>query len=200
MWTTVWTMVEAGPCPLLRGMLVEISDNMSVRLNELASFKGHTTLFWNSRSLLNKIEEIDCIVIEASPELIGITEFWLTSQIDNQQVAIDGYSIHRLDRSCLDKLGGGGLVWFTKTQLNAQPLPELNNCANNMECLWVKLIFPQTKPVYYGLIYRPPDGNITEFLNELDSVIIELPSRSRCEINICEDFNIDMLKAPRCEN
>ena len=80
---------------------------MCARLSELISFKGHTTLFWSSRSLLNKIEEVDRIVAEASPELIGITESWLSAQIDNSQIASDSYNIHRQDRLKHDKARGG---------------------------------------------------------------------------------------------
>ncbi len=61
------------------------------------------------------------------------------------------------------------------------------------------MILPLTKPVYYGLINRPPDENETEFLTELDNIIIELRSRSACEMNVCGDVNLDVHK-PRDQN
>ena len=167
---------------------------MCARLSDLLSSKGHTTVVWNSRSLLNKIEEIDRISIEASPELIGITESWLSDQIDNDQICVDGYNIHRQHRDRPDKTRGGGLVWYAKTGLNIQSVLGVNNCTNNMESLWVKLVLTQMRLIYYGLIYRPPDCNVNEFLNSLDDIIIELRSRSNCEINLCGDLNINIHK------
>ncbi len=72
-------------------------DIMISELKNLSKCKVHTSLFWNCRSLLNKIEEIDRIKIEASSEIIGVCETWLTSQIDNQMVEIYGYNIFRFD-------------------------------------------------------------------------------------------------------
>ena len=78
-------------------------------LEDLAKCKGHTTVIWNARSVLNKIEEVDRIAILAKPSFIGITESWLNETIDNDLVNIDGYNIHRTDGTIASgKKGGGG--------------------------------------------------------------------------------------------
>ena len=132
---------------------------MSVRLNDLKSLKGHKAICWNSRSLVNEIEEVDRLVIEANPELIGITESWTNPTISNPEIAIDGYLMHRQDRSHSDRTRGGGLIWYVKNDLQIDTVEGVNTCTVNLELLWVKLNLTQTRPIYYGLVYRPPDGN-----------------------------------------
>ena len=82
-------------------------------LEELAKCKGHISVVWNARSVLNKIEEVDRIALSAKPSFIGITESWLNDNIDSSLVSIDGYNIHRADRTIASgKKGGGGLLWY----------------------------------------------------------------------------------------
>ncbi len=81
-------------------------------LSDLENCKGHTTIIWNSRSLLPKIEEIERIVEEAYPDFIGITETWLKPDIGNSSVNIDHYNLHRFDRTAESgkSCGGGAFV------------------------------------------------------------------------------------------
>ena len=52
----------------------------------------------------------------------------------------------------------------------------------------------RTSKIYYGLIYRPPTGNLTEFLNKIEEMVTNFRAKSLCEINRCGDMNIDLLK------
>ena len=84
---------------------------MISELRDLSKCKGHTCVVWNSRSHLNKIEEIERIKIQASPEIIGANETWLDNQIDNRSVGIDGYNLLSFDRTPESgKSTGEGLV------------------------------------------------------------------------------------------
>ena len=75
--------------------------------------KGQTILSWNARSLLNQIQENDCIPIMASPDFIGVTKPWLNDQIDNDLINISDYTIHRSDHTRnSEKFTEGGLVWY----------------------------------------------------------------------------------------
>ena len=97
------------------------------KLTDLAKCKGHTTIFWNARSLLSKIEEIERLAIEAKPEFIGVVETWLNQNIDNDQVEIDGYNIMRSDRSeNSGKKSGGGLMWYYDFDTSCTPMTEFN--------------------------------------------------------------------------
>ena len=92
-------------------------------LDDLSTCKGHTSITWNARSLLPKIEEIDRIAINAQPEFIGICETWLKPVIEDPSVEIAGYNMLRYDRNeNSGKTSGGGLLMYYKSQLRCQPM------------------------------------------------------------------------------
>ena len=164
-------------------------------LSDLAKCKGHTTIFWNARSLLSKIEEIEWLAIEAKPEFIGVVESWLNQGIDDALIELDGYNILRSDRTAESgKKMDGGLLWYYDADTSCTPMPELNYCDRNVELCVLRLNLTRTRAIYMILVYRPPSGNIHEFLAKLESVITTLRAKSLCEINCAGDFNLDLLK------
>ena len=102
-------------------------------LEELATCKGHISVVWNARSLLNKIE-VDRIAMLTEPSFIGITETWLNGNIDSSQVRLDGFNTLRADRTeASGKKRGGGLIWYYDSELNCTALPEYTHCDRNIE-------------------------------------------------------------------
>ena len=168
---------------------------MISKLKNLAKCKGHTCIIWNCRSILNKIEEIERIKIEASPEIIGVTETWLTDSINNSLVELDGYNLFRFDRTLESrKNSGGGLIIYYKEGLKCTPLEYLNKCTPDIEIIRLKFKLTNTRPIYYALVYRPPSGNIASFLEILDSYILDFRTSGNCEVNINGDMNIDLFQ------
>ena len=167
---------------------------MIEHLQDLSKCKGHTTIFWNARSVLSKIEEIDRLAIEAKPEFIGV-ETWINPTIDNAQLELDGYNSMRSDRTeASGKKTGGGLLWYYHEDTKCTPMPELNYCDRNIEFCVLRLNLVRTRAIYMVLVYRPPSGSITDFLTKLEELITTLRAKSLCEINCAGDFNIDLLK------
>ena len=163
-------------------------------LTDIHALKGHTYLAWNIRSLLPKIEEIDRISLLGNPELIGICEIWLNDNVDTCQIDISGYNNYRFDRTGESgKLKGGGLIIYYKSQLKVYPQVTLEKCTPDVEMIWVRLELTRTRPIFYGLIYRPPNGNLDNFMNELETTIFQIRSWGPCEINIAGDINVDLL-------
>ncbi len=168
---------------------------MITNLNELSKCKGHVSVVWNARSILNKIEEVDRIATTAKPSFIGSTESWLNDAIDDALVRIAGYNIHRFNRTQdSGKKTGGGVIWYYNAKLNCTPLPNLNYCDQNVELCVLRLNLTRTRAIYMVLIYRSPTGNITEFLSKLEVLTTELRNIGLCEINLTGDFNLDLLK------
>ena len=66
---------------------------------------------------------------------------------------------------------------YYKDNLKIYPQIDLEICTPDVEMIWVKLDLIRTRPIYYGLIYRPPSGKVETFLEELDLVITEIRSR-----------------------
>ena len=81
------------------------------QLQEISKFKGHTILFWNARSLIPRLEEVQRIIDMGNPEIVGITESWLNTRIDDDQISFDKYITVRSDRTTESKKKGGG-VWY----------------------------------------------------------------------------------------
>ena len=83
---------------------------------------------------------------------------------------------------------------YYKSQLRCQPIPDMSYCDPDIEIIFIKLCLTRTRPIYYGLTYRPPSGNIERFLDKIEEIVTDLRSKGNCEINISGDVNIDILK------
>ncbi len=165
------------------------------QLGDIKGFKGYTYLFWNARSLVPRLEEIQRIIDEGSPEIIGINETWLSDKIDNNEISFDGYLNFRADRTKESKkTGGGGLLFYCKQRLDVECLSEYTKCTPDIECLWLGLNLINTKQIVIGLIYRPPSGKVENFIEILEDICLNLRSKRNCEINFGGDMNIDWTK------
>ena len=68
-------------------------------------------------SLIPKIEEVRCFVLDKNPDLVFITETWLKDQIDSNQVNIPEYNMaYRNLESCCH--GGACLYIKDSIQFN----------------------------------------------------------------------------------
>ena len=68
--------------------------------------------YTNARSVINKLEELELYVHEEKPHIIGITETWGNSKIENSEISFDGYQTFRKDRK--NRIGGGVLLYNKK--------------------------------------------------------------------------------------
>ncbi len=165
------------------------------QLSDLKSFKGHTVIYWNTRSLLPRLEEVQRIMDTGSPELLGLSETWLNSSVDDEQVTFDGYNLIRADRTAEShKKGGGGLALYYKDKLDCIYLTEYTMCTPDIECLWLGLKLVNTRLIVYGLVYGPPSGNVDKFIEAIEDICFSLRSQRNCEINVGGDININVKK------
>jgi len=68
-------------------------------------------MYLNAGSMLNKLSELIAKVEQEKPDVIGITETWLNSSIEDREINIVGYKIVRQDRvSKIKKEGWRSLV------------------------------------------------------------------------------------------
>ena len=65
-------------------------------------------LYFNARSLLPKIDELQAVCLSVNPDIICITESWLSSDIEDLEIELPDYSSIRVDRN----RHGGGIVIF----------------------------------------------------------------------------------------
>jgi hypothetical protein len=113
----------------------------------------------NSRSLVNKIDELSGTVSNLLADIVVITETWLTSNVDSAVINLSGFSIFRRDRENCRR--GGGVCAYVKNCLPVIHLKDLSN--PEFEALWL-LIKPRRLPrginsIVLGAIYHPPNSD-----------------------------------------
>ena len=85
---------------------------------------------------------------------------------------------------------GSGLGMYLKDNLAFSHCLEQSQCTKNLETLFVK-VTNLSKPVYLGVVYRPPSADsVQKSITELESIIKQLPSQY---VYISGDFNINLL-------
>ena len=67
----------------------------------------------NARGILDKKNELDIMVDEIKPHIIGITESWANNDITYAELGLEGYVMFRKDR--MGKRGGGVLLYIKET-------------------------------------------------------------------------------------
>ena len=129
----------------------------------------------NARSIINKKNELDIMVDEIKPHIIGITESWANNDITDAELGLEGYVMFRKDR-----MGrrGGGVVLYIKETIPAYEV-QLQEEADCNEAIWCKLVTGHTT-VTIGVVYRCP--NISKQNNEKIHNAISEVSKGDCII------------------
>ena len=70
-------------------------------------------LYYNARSLLPKMDELRVLVDTQQPHIVSIVETWLSSEISDNEIFLQGYQVLRLDRN----RHGGGILMFIHESL-----------------------------------------------------------------------------------
>ena len=67
----------------------------------------------NTRSIINKKNELNIMVDDIKPHIIGITESWANNEITDAELGLEGYVMFRKDR--IGRRGGGVLLYIKET-------------------------------------------------------------------------------------
>ena len=129
----------------------------------------------NASSIINKKEELNSMVDDIKPHIIGITETWANNDITDAELGLEGYAMFRKDR-----MGrrGGGVLLYIKENIPAYEV-QLQEEADCNEAIWCKLVTGYTT-VTIGVVYRCP--NITKQNNEKIHNAISEVSKGDCII------------------
>ena len=139
----------------------------------------------NARSIINKKTELNIMVDDIKPHIIGINESWANNDITNAELGLEGYVMFRKDR-----IGrrGGGVLLYIKDTIPAYEV-QLQEEADCNEAIWCNLVTGHTT-VIIGVVYRCP--NITKQNNEKIHNAINEVSKGDCII--MGDFNHGNIK------
>ena len=108
----------------------------------------------NARSLVNKKNELNIMVEDIDPHIIGITESWANTDIIDAELGLTGFVMFRRVR-----IGrrGGGVILYVKEYIQAHEI-KLESEADYEEAVWCKIVSGNSK-LTIGLVYRSPNIN-----------------------------------------
>ena len=115
---------------------------------------GYKCVCLNTRSIVNKKNELNIMVEDTDPHIIGITESWANTDITDAELGLTGYIMFRRDR-----IGrrGGGVILYVKESIQAYEM-KLEREADYDEAVWCKIVSGNSK-LTIGLVYRSPNIN-----------------------------------------
>ena len=138
-------------------------------------------MYFNSRSLLNKLDDLKLICEISSPDFVCIVESWLDSDVSNNDVFIPDYVCVRLDRN----RHGGGIVLYIKHYFQYRLLVQ---GPSGLELLIVSICNGPN----IGIFYRPPSSPVCT-LDSLFNVLCTLDVITISNFILVGDFNINYL-------
>lgn len=124
-------------------------------------------------------------------DVVGVSETWLHSLVKDNLISHIDYHLIRSDRQ--DNNRGGGLCFYPSNKLNYR---ENNDVICNTDCevMSVEIERSMQKNVLVLLVYRPPKGNTTLFIEQLKTYLRNNYNEKCMDLLIFGDFNIDMMK------
>ena len=153
--------------------------------------KSVDILLLNVQSIRNKINEFEVFLESLNyPSIILLTEHWLQP---NESCYIQNYltvSVYSRQNS----LHGGTMIlinyeFFYSFQFSNITKYDSLLCEGIFE---FSIIYNKTNNLCIICIYRPPSGNMTEFLVRLESLLCQLPVS--CRIALAGDFNVNYVE------
>ena len=120
------------------------------------------------------------MVEDIDPHIIGITEYWATTDISDAELGMAGYVMFRKD---ILLRRGGGVILYIKESIQAFEI-KLEKEAECEEAVWCNIVTGNST-LTVGLVYRSP--NISTYENEKVQKAIKEVSKRDCII--MGDFN-----------
>ena len=102
---------------------------------------GYRCVCLNARSIVYKKNELNIMVEDIDPHIIGITESWANKHISDTELGLTGYVMFRKDR-----IGrrGGEVILYVKESIQAYEI-KLKREADYDEAVWCKIVSGNSK-------------------------------------------------------
>ena len=128
--------------------------------------------------------------------VIGLSETWYTDSTSSLYT-IDGYrsvSNYRSERR------GGGVSLLINDILNFSQRKDLDTMCSDVESLFIEMSekkeLSSDKDVLIGVIYRPPDTNLDNFI-EYMTLVMEKVKKENKYCYLLGDYNLNLLNAEK---
>ncbi|XP_073795416.1 uncharacterized protein isoform X2 [Danio rerio] len=162
---------------------------------------GLKIIHHNTEGLQCHMEDLKCHHELLLTDVLCLTETHLSGSAVPDHLQLNGFSMYTRNRHVsytnfadLANKNGGGVAIYVKNSYKARPLMYMQN-VTDLEYLVLKIEAP--KQALLVVIYRPPSYNLTEFLFNLNALLISLEIIDFKPIIICGDFNEDQLSTGR---
>ena len=99
--------------PNTRGIDTDSKKTSAKNSLESPTEFGYKCVCLNARSIVNKRNELNIMVEDIDPHIIGITESWATPDISDAELGMTGYVMFRKDR--LGRRGGGVMLYIKES-------------------------------------------------------------------------------------
>lgn len=178
-----WNQHRSAPGRCTSSSITQPSSKWKVSHTPIAY---PSLLLANARSVVNKLEEVQNVVVAVPYDVAVVTESWLHSDIPDECVQIDGYSCYRDDR--MDKRGGGILCYVRDTY--PAEFQSVASATSAQICyLWLAINNLAIIAVYHPYFASSLMENDI-VCEEIDSVCAQIVARRKhCGFIICGDFN-----------
>ena len=111
--------------------------------------RGIRICFLNIVTLLGKFDHVKQFLLTTGIEVLALNETRLDDVIDNDELHVPGYILHRKDRN----RNGGGVAMYVSEKYSSHFInTQLEN--NDIESLWVKIMLPHGNHFVVGTAYR----------------------------------------------
>ena len=94
--------------------------------------RGLKVAHLNVNRLYNKTDSIRELLADTSLDILGLSETWLTADILDNEISIQGYSILRRDRP--NGKQGGGIVIYVREYLDI--FVRNDSAVDDIEAIW----------------------------------------------------------------
>ena len=159
--------------------------------NQIHTNSNISIIHFNARSLIKNFNSITNYLysLHHKFDIIVISETWLNEYNKDLYFILDYNNIH-ITRN--HKRGGGTSI-FVKKSFKYITIDTLSTTLpNKFDIVTIKLIIPNSKDIIISGIYKCPEFDIINFLDEIYNLFNTLSTDNT--IFLCGDFNIDILK------
>lgn len=157
--------------------------------------KGLKFACHNIRHLMPKLDEVKMLIQKNDKPTVhvyGVLETFLSNDVLDCEISIDGYKFERKDR---DHRKGGGLVIYIHENIPYVRRYDVENAQIEMVCIEIKYPNKSYMALY---VYRPPDNGtlkFSEWLTLMDQCLSCMYNEEK-DIVLLGDINIDW----NCDN
>ncbi|XP_050514926.1 uncharacterized protein LOC126890122 [Diabrotica virgifera virgifera] len=164
-------------------------ENLTIKY--IQGFHNWLCFYTNLATLNSKFNELLCNIQNLNPQIILITETWLTSNDLDSLYNIDNYSLYRCDRR--NRRGGGTCIYLSSEITNNFSVTSLDITVPNIELLGLKICHKNSFVIHLVCVYRPGDSRLADD----DSLIASLDELSSLEnLIVIGDFNFRDISWP----